>query len=108
MKTPTPPPPLPPHVQLFQMMTGFAVSQAIFAVAKLNVAEHVAAGPVAVEELARKTGANPDALYRVLRALASVGVFTETTPRRFGHTPMSECLRPGVPGSQHAGALMIA
>jgi predicted O-methyltransferase YrrM len=90
------------------MMTGFAVSQAIFAVARLNVAEHVATGPVAVEDLARKTGASPDALYRVLRALASVGVFTEATPRRFSNTPMSECLRPGVPGSQHAGALMIA
>ena len=100
--------PLPPHVQLFQMITGYAVSQAIFVVAKLDVAEHVAAGPVPVEDLARKTKAGPDALYRVLRALASVGVFTETSPRRFANTPMSECLRPGVPGSQHAGALMIA
>ena len=106
MTTPMQPP--PPHVQLFQMITGFTVSQAIFVVAKMNVAEHLAAGAVAVEELARKAKADPDALYRVLRALASVGVFTETTPRRFGNTPMSECLRAGVPGSQHAGALMIA
>jgi hypothetical protein len=90
------------------MITGYAVSQAIFVVAKLNVAEQLAMGPVPVEDLARKAKADPDALYRVLRALASVGVFTETTPRRFSNTPMSECLRPGVPGSQHAGALMIA
>jgi hypothetical protein len=90
------------------MITGYAVSQAIFVVAKLNVAEQLAIGPVSVEDLARKAKADPDALYRVLRALASVGVFTETTPRRFSNTPMSECLRPGVPGSQHAGALMIA
>jgi hypothetical protein len=90
------------------MITGYTVSQAIFVVAKLNVAEHLAAGPVPVEELARKAGADPDALYRVLRALASVGVFTETTARRFSNTPLSECLRPGVPGSLHAGARMIA
>jgi hypothetical protein len=100
-------PPLPPAVQLFQMTTGFAISQAIFVAARLDVAEQLAAGPLPVEELARKTGADADALYRVLRALASVGVFTEVTARRFGNTPMSEFLRPGVPGSQRAGALMI-
>jgi hypothetical protein len=90
------------------MITGFTVSQAIFVAAKLDVAEHLTAGPVPVDRLARKTGADPDALYRLLRALASVGVFTETAPRRFGNTPMSECLRPGVPNSQHAGALMVS
>ena len=100
--------PLPPPVQVFQMITGFAVSQAIFVVARANVAEHLAAGPVAVDALARTTGLNSAALYRVLRALASIGVFNESAPRTFANTPLSECLRPGVPGSQHAGALMIA
>jgi hypothetical protein len=89
------------------MITGFAVSQAIYVAARRNVAEHLAAGPAPVEQLARQTGADPEALYRLLRALASVGVFTEPSPRRFANTPMSECLRPGVPGSQHAGALMV-
>src|SRR5262245_19227046 len=98
--------PLPPQVQLFQMITGFAVSQAIHVAARLNIAEHVAAGPVPVDQLARKVGADPEALYRLLRALASVGVFSEPAPRRFSNSPMSECLRPGVAGSQHAGALM--
>lgn len=103
--------PLPPQAQLFQMLTGAVVSQAIYAAAKFNVAEHLAAGPLTVDDLARKSGANLDALYRLLRALASIGIFTELPPpgppRRFANTPMSECLRPGVPGSQHAGALMI-
>jgi len=99
--------PLPPQVQLFQMITAFTVSQAIHVAARLGIAEQLAAGPVPVEQLARKAGADPDALYRLLRALASVGVFTESAPRRFGNTPMSECLRPGVPGSQLAGALMV-
>src|SRR5688572_21823160 len=101
-------PSLPAHVQLFQMLTGFTVSQALFVAAKRNVAEHLAAGPIVIDELAARTGDDPDALYRVLRALASVGVFTETAPRRFANTPLSECLRPGVPNSQHAGAVMIA
>ena len=96
----TPVQPLPPHVQLFQMITGFTVSQAIFVAAKLNVAEHLAAGPLPVDQLAHKAGAHPEALYRLLRALASVGVFTETAPRRFANTPMSGCLRAGVPDSQ--------
>jgi hypothetical protein len=101
------PPPLPPPVQLFQMIAGFAVSQAIFVAAKANVAEHLAGGPTPVEALARKAALEPNSLYRLLRALASVGVFTETAPRTFANTPMSECLRPEVPGSQHAAALMI-
>src|SRR5262249_47597504 len=43
----------------------------------------------------------------LLRALASVGVFSEPAPRRFANSAMSEWLRPGVPGSQLAGALMV-
>ena len=99
--------PLPPPVQLFQLITGFTVSQAIYVAARLNVAEHLAAGPAPVDQIAQQAGANPDALYRLLRALASVGVFTEPSPRRFANTPMSECLRPNVPGSLHAGAVMV-
>ena len=98
---------LPPHVELFQLITGFTVSQAIYAAAKLNVAERLARGPMAVDELASQCGANADALHRLLRALASVGIFTEPSPRRFANTPMSELLRPDVPGSQHAGAVMV-
>lgn len=98
---------LPPHIQLFQMMTGFAVSHAISAAARLNVAEHLAPGPAPVEQVAKQAGADPEAMYRLLRALASVGVFTEVSPRRFANTPLSECLRPGVPDSQHAGAVML-
>jgi hypothetical protein len=100
---------VPPPVQLFQMMTGFAVSQAIFVAARLDIAELIGdGGGEAVEDLARRAGVQPGPLYRVLRALASVGVFTEASPRRFANTEMSRLLRAGVPGSQHAGAVMIA
>lgn len=98
---------LPPNTRLFQMMTGFAVSHAIGAAARLKVAEHLAQGEASVETIAERAGVDADSLYRLLRALASVGVFTEVKPRRFANTPMSQCLREGVPGSMYAGAVMI-
>lgn len=96
-----------PQTDLFQMATGFVASQAIYAAAHFNIAEHLAHGPSSIDALAAKTGAHAGSLHRVLRALASVGVFTETTPRTFANTPMSELLRPGVANSQYAGVLMI-
>jgi len=54
---------------------------------------------VSASELARQTGTNADALYRVLRLLASVGIFAELPEKAFVHTPMSELLRTDVPGS---------
>src|SRR5262249_16777980 len=59
-----------------------------------------------VDDLARQCEANPDALYRVLRALASLGVFREEEGRRFAHTPLSEALRSDVPGSTRGLAQM--
>lgn len=57
---------------------------------------------------AAAVGANPDALYRTLRALASRGYFTETTPRAFAHTPLSRLLRDGAPGSLRHYATWLA
>lgn len=95
-----------PAQQLDRMITGYWVSQAIYAAAHFDIAEHLANGPRSVEQLATATGANAEALYRLLRALASVGVFVETAPRQFGLTPLAEPLRTGVPGSKRALALM--
>lgn len=53
-----------------------------------------------MDELARRTKTNTTALFRLLRALESTGIFTQTSPRVFGNTPTSECLRKNVPGSQ--------
>ena len=92
--------------QLDQMITGYWVSQAIYAAAKFAIADHLADGPRTVEELADATSTNPGALYRLLRALASVGVFAEGPPRRFSLTPLAEPLRSEVPGSKRALALM--
>ena len=94
------------HQQLDQMITGYWVSQAIYAAAKFEIAEHLNDGPKTVGELAHATNTNPDALYRLLRALASVGIFAESESRRFSQTCLSEPLRGDVSGSKRALALM--
>jgi hypothetical protein len=71
------------HQQLDQMITGYWISQAIYAAAKFGIADHLKAGPKTVEELAGATSTDVGALYRLLRALASVGIFTEGKPRQF-------------------------
>jgi hypothetical protein len=88
------------------MITGYWISQAIYAAAKFAIADHLKGGPKTVEELADATSTNPDALYRLLRALASVGIFAEGKPRQFSLTPLAEPLRSDVPGSKRALALM--
>ncbi len=92
--------------QLDQMITGYWVSQAIYAAAKFGIADLLKDGTRTVDELADATSADRDALYRLLRALASVGVFAEESPRRFGLTPLAELLRSDVDGSKRALSLM--
>ncbi|MFN8469681.1 MAG: methyltransferase [Caldilineaceae bacterium] len=99
---------VPPGAVLWQMMTGYWVSQAIYVAAKLGVADLLVDGPRPVEELAAATQADPAALRRVLRALASSGVFTETSPGAFALTPMAALLRSGVPDSMRSLAIMYA
>src|SRR5215469_10124605 len=94
------------YQQLDQMITGYWISQAIYAAAKFGIADHLKDGPKTVEELAGATSTNADALYRLLRALASVGIFTEGEPRHFSLTPLAELLRSDVAGSKRALALM--
>src|SRR5436190_19815283 len=64
---------------LNQVATGYMVSAALQVALKLEIADRLAAGPRPVSELAREAGVAEDGLYRVLRALASVGIFEEQT-----------------------------
>jgi hypothetical protein len=79
--------------QLFQVATGYIASAALQVVVKLRIADQLASGPRPVDEIAAAAGANRDALYRILRALAGVGLFREVEPRRFALTPAGEMLR---------------
>jgi ubiquinone/menaquinone biosynthesis C-methylase UbiE len=98
--------PTSPHEQLDRMITGYWISQAIYAAAKFGVADHLKDGPRSIEQLAAATSTNADALYRLLRALASIGIFAEGLPRQFSLTPMAEALQTDIPGSKRALALM--
>ncbi len=102
-----PPPSLPPEAALLQLVLGRWVSQSVTVAARLNIAELVASGPRTAADLAAATNTNADALYRILRALASVGVFVETAPHTFANTPVSEALRPEAPNSMRNIALML-
>jgi hypothetical protein len=98
---------LPPPLALFRMTTGYYVSQAIYAVAKLGIADLLSDGPRRPDELAKAAGTDGDALRRVLRLLASVGVFTEEADGEFALTSIGTCLRSGVPGSMRAVVLLF-
>ena len=97
---------MPPQAALAQLTTGHWVTQCLYIAAKLGAADALAAGPLPIDELAQKCGAHSRSLYRVLRALASVGVFEESGDGRFALTPMAECLR-DTPGSMRAWMLML-
>lgn len=101
------PPDVPPPVVLLGLIDGFFVPRAIHIVAELGVADYLADGAKSAEDLARAVGAHPSALHRLLRALASVGVFTEVEPRCFALTPVGEFLRTDIPGSLRPLARMI-
>jgi hypothetical protein len=104
--------PAPPEAaasqRVFQIATGYIASAALYAAAKLRLADHLADGPKGVADLARATGANEDALYRVLRLLASVGIFEESASRHFANNAASTTMRTGTPGSVYDLALWMA
>jgi hypothetical protein len=96
-----------PIVALMQMTTGKWVSQAIYVAAKLKVADFLKQEPKSYQELAQSTNSHPASLYRVLRALASIGIFAEVDKGSFALTPMAEYLRSDIPGSLRAWATMV-
>ncbi|MEK9278134.1 acetylserotonin O-methyltransferase [Bradyrhizobium sp. ISRA442] len=82
-----------PRLDLLDLINGFQVTQAIHVASALRVADHLSGGARSAGELAALTKSHPDSLYRLLRALAAVGVFLEEEGRRFRLTPMGDCLR---------------
>jgi hypothetical protein len=95
-----------PRDSLLQMTNAFQVSQAIYVAATLGIADLLKEGPKSVDELARTTATHAATLYRLLRALASVGIFTEHDSR-FGLTPLAEYLRTDTPGSLRNFVMLI-
>ncbi len=78
---------LTPSMQLLQMMNGYRMMQGLYVAAKLGIADLLRDGPRRSEELAQAVGAHARSLHRLLRALASLDVVTETADGRFALTP---------------------
>ena len=81
-----------PEARLWDILRGALATRMLGLVADLRVAEALAAGPRPVEDVAREVGADPATLHRILRALASDGVFAEQEPGVFRNTDVSEVL----------------
>ena len=98
----------PPQFALYQLATAHYLSHALQLAAKLGIAELLADGPRQATDLAARTGTHARSLPRVLRLLASAGVFEERDDGSFALTSIGECLRPGVPGSARAMVMLFA
>jgi hypothetical protein len=95
----------PAPLVLARLLTGYWLSQCLHVAARLGLADLLTGGPRGPADLAGATGTHAPSLYRLLRGLASAGVFAEDEHGRFGLTPLAECLR-DAPGSQRALALI--
>lgn len=99
-------PQIPPHLAMLQMVTGYWLTQTIFVAAKLGIADRLQDGAKSCEELATETKTHARSLYRLMRALASVGIFAETETGYFTLTSLATCLVSDVPGSVRTLAIM--
>jgi hypothetical protein len=96
------------QLQMRNLLMGFVVSRALQVAAELGLADALADGPKNRDTLAREVGAHADTLNRLMRTLASFGVFDQLPDGRFTNTPRSEYLRRDVPGSMRGLARMYA
>jgi hypothetical protein len=97
---------LPPPAALMHLLTGGWISSGLYVAAKLGIADLLADGPRSAADLAKAAGADADALNRVLRMLAGVGVFAEVEGR-YTLTPVASCLRSGTADSMRAAAILF-
>ena len=96
-----------PDIALTQTILASLNAQAVYVAAKLGVADALATGPKSIDQLSRELGAHESSLYRVLRALASIGIFAEDQQRTFRLTPTAELLRSDVEGSLRDVAIFM-
>jgi hypothetical protein len=94
-----------PNSKLLEMAMAYSRSRMLCAAARLGVADALADGERDVEYVAKHCGADAGSLYRLLRALASIGIVAETAPRRFSLTPLGEPLRKDAPDSAWYGVV---
>lgn len=103
----TTPQSLPPEAYLLQLLFSQNVFFSLSAIARLGVADHLSSTPRDIEDIARDTATHVPSLYRVLRTLSSVGVFSEGPPRHFALTPVGALLQTADPHSLRDAATMF-
>lgn len=95
-----------PQTDLMKILNGAMIAGAVSALARLGVADHLDSGAQSAAELAFKIGAQPEPLYRLMRATASVGVLLEGPDGKFSQTPISALLRSSGSPSLRGWAMM--
>lgn len=98
----------PPGLALYRIGVGHYFSRAMALAAKLGIADFLKDGARHYEDLAKATETHGPSLNRVMRLLASVGIFEERENGNFALTPLAELLRTGVPGSMRSSVLLFA
>jgi hypothetical protein len=96
---------VPPYETMLNLIGGFWVARSIYLAAKLGVADLFDDQPQTIAHLAQQTASDPRSLYRLMRALASVGIFTEVSDQCFALTPLATTLQSDSPGSMRYFAL---
>ena len=96
-----------PGELIMQLGTGYMATAALYAVTKLGIPDILKSGAKSTSEIARACDANEDAVYRVIRALASAGIFNEIAPRTFALMPEGELLLSDRPDSQRSMVLWL-
>ena len=93
---------IPPPAAVFRLIAGMWAAKATATLASLRIPDVLAEGPKTADEVAHAIGANPAALFRLMRGVASVGVLATTPDGKFALTPVGNVLRSDVPGSMRA------
>jgi hypothetical protein len=97
----------PPGPSVLDLITSGWVAQGVYTVTKLGIIEALRDGPRSADAIAESVGADPDAVYRLMRMLASRGVFTSQPNRRFALAPMGQALRTDAPDSVRGYVLFV-
>jgi hypothetical protein len=98
---------VPPQAAMLELILGAWVAQGVTAAAQLGVADVLSAGPLHADELARRVGADADALDRLMRALVGEGVFRRTRDGRYALNPLADTLRSDAPVSMAGMAKFV-
>jgi hypothetical protein len=97
----------PPHVEVIQMASAIWTARAVYAAARLGLADILSNGPLTADDIAEKCGVHARSAHRLLRALSSRGLFTEVEPKCYGLTKLGAALKTGASGGARAMVLTI-